>query len=244
MLRNLVKQHRHYWEDAGHLLQLAKEYEERMEAAEPRRRQYFEYWRFRLIRMSFIARMLAVEALLNNALEAYGNDDAYDLLPSLDRSFPRREQFPRITRKRPGRPFAVSLKWKLYLTPYICGDAGRMERDQYYQYDDGPYLKFKQLIIIRNDFVHARLLEDKKERPVDLYLRSGRPRPIQEITFDPDYSRFQPSLGLSSDPICFNLADAEVCRRSIWETIENLDDFLGGRILTSEFWDSDLFPFA
>ena len=244
MLRKLVKQHRHYWEDAGHLLQLAQEYEERMEAAEPKRRQYLEYWRFRLARMSFIARMLAVEALLNNALEAYGIDDKYGQLPSLGRSFPRREQFPRIIRKRPGRPFSVPLKWKLYLTPYICCDDSRMDRDLYYHYDDGPFLKFTHLTIIRNDFVHARLLEDKQERPVDLYLRSGRPQSIREMIFDPNYSRFQPSLGIGFDPVCFDLADAEVCRQSIWETIEKLNDFLDGRILTDEFWDNEHFPFA
>lgn len=239
MPERLIKQHRHYWEDAEHLMQLAKEYEAKVDPRETdRHNRYYEYWKFRMARMSFIARMLAVEALLNNALEAYGLDDKYDGLSAMARSFPRKEKFPRISRKRHGHPFQVPLKWKLYLTPYLCRADSEPVRDRYFMYDDGIYDKFKQLIVVRNELVHARLLADKEERPIDAYLRSGRPKPLQDTIFDHNQERLSGMLGSGGGPLCFHLSDAEVCRQIIFDTIGQIDEFLDGRILAPRFWDA------
>lgn len=240
MPERLVKQHRHYWEDAEHLLQLAKEYEAGVDPAESNRHnRYYDYWKFRMARMSFIARMLAMEALLNNALEAFGLDDKYEGLSAMAGSFPRKEKFPKISKKRRGHPFQVPLKWKLYLTPYICRADSRPERDQFFQYDDGIYEKCKQLIIVRNEFVHARLLTDKEERPVDIYLRSGHSKALQDMVFDHNQERISDLLGGAAGPICFHLTDAEVCRQIIFDTIQQTDGFLDGRILNPEFWEAE-----
>lgn len=240
MPERLVKQHRHYWEDADHLLTLAKAYEAKIQPTETdQHNRYHEYWKFRMARMSFIARMLAVEALLNNALEAYGLDEKYADLTQMARSFPRREKFPRISRKRRGQPFQVPLKWKLYLIPYICRAESRMVRDEYFQYDDGIYQKFKQLIVIRNEFVHARFLTDRTDGPLEEYLRAGHPKPISEMVFDHTSAKAMAFLGTNDGPICLQLADAEICRAIMYDTIKQLHEFLDGRILAPVFWDSD-----
>lgn len=240
MPERLVKQHRHYWEDAEHLLQLAKDYEARVDPAESdRHNRYYDYWKFRMARMSFIARMLALEALLNNALEAYGIDDKYEGLSAMARSFPRKEKFSKISRKRHGHPFQVPLKWKLYLTPYICREDSKPERDIFFQYDGGIYEKCKQLITVRNEFVHARLLADKEERPVDVYLRSGHPKALQDMVFDHNQERISEMLGGVAGPICFHLTDADICRQIIFDTIRQLDEFLNGRILAPRFWEAE-----
>jgi hypothetical protein len=235
----LVKQHRHYWEDAEHLLQLAKEYEAKVDPREnDRHNRYYDYWKFRLARMSFIVRMLAVEAMLNNALEVYGLDDKYEGLSAMARSFSRREKFPKISRKRHGHPFQVPLKWKLYLTPYLCRADSTPARDQFFQYDNGIYTKFKELIAVRNEFVHVRLLADTTERAADVYLRSGHAKPLQDMVFDHNQARMSEMLGGAIGPICFRLADAETCRDIIFDTIKQVDEFLGGRILSPRFWDA------
>lgn len=240
MPERLVKQHRHYWEDAEHLLQMAREYEAKVgEGGSDRHGRYYDYWKFRLARMSFIARMLAIEALLNNALEVYGREEKYVDLPTMARSFPHREKFPKIPRKRRGHPLPTPLKWKLYFTPYLCRADSVPERDRFFEYAGGIFAQFTELIAIRNEFVHARLLTDTTGPLTEALPATAQPRPLQEMVFDRLAGRLNGILGDTAGPLCFQLSDAEICRRIMFDTIRKLDEFLEGRILDPRFWDAE-----
>lgn len=189
--------------------------------------------------MSFIARMMAMEALLNNALEVYGLEAKYAALPVMAGNFPNREKYPRIAKKRRGHPFQAPLKWKLYFTPYLCRADSVPERDRFFRYDGGIYAQFTELIAIRNEFVHARLLTDTAGSLTEASPPPAQPRPLQEMVFDRRTSRLNKIIGDFSGPLCFRLSDAEICRRIMFDTIRKLDEFLEGRILDSRFWDAE-----
>lgn len=235
----LVKQHRHYWEDAEHLLQVAREYETRAGAAEDDGRgRYYDYWKFRLARMSFIARMMAIEALLNNALEVYGIDEKYGRLPAMAGDFLRRDKFPKIVRKRRGHPFQTPLKWKLYFAPYLCREDSQPQRDRFFRFDGGVYAQFTELIVVRNEFLHARFLANTNAPSPDTPASSAQPKALEEMVFDRHQDRLGEMLGGAAGPICFHLAAAEICRRIISDTIRQLDEFLDGRIFAPRFWEA------
>lgn len=239
MIETIIKHHRHYWEDADHLIKLAREYQARStEQGDPAQKEYFLYWKYRLARMSFIARMMAVEALLNNALEQYGLQDKFKILEQLAKQFPRQERFPSNRRKRVRRPYQVPLKWKLYLTPYLCDTDSRMDRDEYFQYETGSYRKFRRLIMVRNEFVHTRVAE----RDIDIVMRTNSPQPIHEadgpLAIGPEYSECCEELGIDKDPLCFKIDNALVCTQAMKQVVVDLNNFLGGRILSPDFWDS------
>ena len=240
MAETIIKHHRHYWEDADHLIKMAREYQSRAESQDDiAQKEYFLYWKYRLARMSFIARMMAVEALLNNALEQYSLQDKFKKLELLAKQFPHRERFPRNRRKRARRPYQVPLKWKLYLAPYLCESASRMERDEYFQYDAGSYRKFRQLIMVRNEFVHTRVVEHE----IGIFMRTKSPLPVADsdglLIADQDYADCCEELGIDKDPLCFRIDNAIVCTQAMKRIVVELNDFMAGRILSKDFWDSD-----
>jgi len=236
----LVKQHRYYWDDADHLIKLAREYESQAsESDKETDEEYYRFWKFRLARMSFIARMMSIEALLNNVLEEFSLPDKFKELGKLDQSFPRNERYPRNHRKRRGRPFQIPLKWKMYLTPYLCNENSRMERDEYFVFEEGAYRKFRQLIMIRNEFVHTRVVE----RDIDIQMSKHPPVSPQEhvksLLANADFSDCCKEMGIERDPVCFKIDDARVCGTAMRDIVLELNQFLDGRILTKDFWESD-----
>ncbi len=241
----IIKQHRYYWEDADHLIKLAREYEQKMqEAADETEREYYLYWKYRLARMSFIARMMAVEALLNNILEQFSIQDKFKQLPKLEGCFVRKERFPRNRRKRRGRPFQVPFKWKMYLTPYLCNEDSRMEKDEYFQYDDGSYRRFRSLIMVRNEFVHTRVVESDIDIQMRAHLPVKRGDELHDLLINEEFAECCAELGIEKDPICFKIDNAVVCSEAMRGVILELNDFLGGRVLTRDFWGSDELDFA
>ncbi len=245
MTEVIVKQHRYYWEDADHLIKLAREYDNKMQdSGDEVEREYYLYWKYRLARMSFIARMMAIEALLNNILEQFSIPDKYVELKTLEDAFTRKDRFPRNRRKRKGRPFQVPFKWKMYLTPYLCNDDSRMEKDEYFHYDDGCYRRFRSLIMVRNEFVHTRVIE----KDIDIQMRARMPvgegDELHELLINEEFAQCCDELGIEKDPVCFKIDNATVCSEAMRKIILNLDEFLGGRVLTKDFWDTDELDFT
>lgn len=245
MAETIVKQHRYYWEDADHLIRLAREYQAKVrDLAEETERDYYLYWKYRLARMSFIARMMSIEALLNNVLEQFSVSQKFKELGRLAEGFPRKERFPRNQRKRKGRPYQVPLKWKMYITPYVCNDDSRMEVDEYFTYEEGAYRKFRQLIMIRNEFVHTRVVD----KDIDIQMRSQSPLKeddkLQKFLISHEFADCCEELGIEKDPVCFKIDNAVVCSEAMRGVLVELDHFLGGRILTRDFWESDELDFA
>lgn len=245
MTETIVKQHRFYWEDADHLIKLAREYDHKLQdSADEVEQEYYLYWKYRLARMSFIARMMAIEALLNNILEQFSIQDKFKELPKLEESFTRKDRFPRNRRKRKGRPFQVPFKWKMYLIPYLCNEDSRMERDEYFHYDEGCYRRFRSLIMVRNEFVHTRVIE----KDIDIHMR-GR-TPIKEgdelhgLLINEEFAKCCDELGIEKDPVCFKIDNAVVCSEAMRSIIHELDKFLDSRVLTKEFWDTDDLDFT
>jgi hypothetical protein len=236
----LVKQHRYYWDDADHLIQLARDYESQaLDADRAADEEYYRFWKFRLARMSFIARMMSIEALLNNLLEAFSLPYKFKELGLLEDKFPRNERFPKNRRKRQGHTYQIPLGWKLYLTPYLCNEDSRMIRDEYFNFDDGPYRKFRQLIMIRNEFVHTRTTD----RDIDIQMSPKAPPSagdeIKHLLVSDQYSDCCKEMGIERDPICFKVDDARVCGKAMREVVLDLNRFLEGRILTPDFWESE-----
>lgn len=236
----LVKQHRYYWDDADHLIKLAREYESQAsESGKESDEEYYRFWKFRLARMSFIARMMSIEALLNNVLEEFSLPEKFKELGKLEGSFPRNERYPKNRRKRKGRPFQIPLKWKMYLAPYLCNETCEMVRDEYFVFEEGAYRKFRQLIMIRNEFVHTRVVE----RDIDIQMSKHPPVSPQEhvksLLATPEFSDCCKEMGIEKDPICFKIDDARVCGTAMREIVLELNQFLDGRILTKDFWESE-----
>jgi hypothetical protein len=245
MAETIVKQHRYYWEDADHLIRLAREYQAKVrDLSDENERDYYLYWKFRLARMSFIARMMSIEALLNNVLEQFSVPRKFKELSQLGSRFARKERFPRNQRKRKGRPYQVPLKWKMYVTPYVCNEDSRMEVDEYFIYEEGAYRKFRQLIMIRNEFVHTRVVE----KDIDIQMRSGLPMTeddrLQKLLINHEFADCCEELGIEKDPVCFRIDNAVVCSEAMRGILVELDHFLGGRILTKDFWESDELDFS
>jgi len=245
MAETIVKQHRYYWEDADHLIRLAREYQAKVrDLTDESERDYYLYWKFRLARMSFIARMMSIEALLNNVLEQFSIPGKFKTLNHLGDNFSRKERFPRNQRKRKGHPFQVPLKWKMYITPYVCNEDSRMEADEYFVYDEGAYRKFRQLIMIRNEFVHTRVVD----KDIDIQLRSKLPLQkddeLQKFLINNEFAECCEELGIEKDPVCFKIDNAVVCSEAMRGIVVQLDQFLNGRILTKDFWESDELNFA
>jgi len=241
----IVKQHRFYWEDADHLIKLAREYDHKMQGSEDEvEQEYYLYWKYRLARMSFIARMMAIEALLNNILEQFSVQHKFTQLSKLENCFVRKDRFPRNRRKRKGRPFQVPFKWKMYLAPYLCNDGSRMEKDEYFRYDDGCYLRFRSLIMVRNEFVHTRVVE----KDIDIEMRARLPvtegDELHDLLINAEFAECCDELGIEQDPVCFKIDNAVVCSEAMRSVILELDEFLGGRVLTEDFWDSDELDFT
>ena len=154
-------------------------------------------------------------------------------------SFPRNVRFPKERRKRKGRPFQIPLKWKLYLTPYLCIEKSRMLRDEFFAFELGAYRKFRQLIMIRNEFVHTRVVDrgiDIQMTPVSSEARKDR---IKSMLISPEYTDCCQEMGIDQDPVCFQVDNARVCGTAMREIIVELNQFLNGRILTKDFWESD-----
>lgn len=245
MAETIVKQHRYYWEDADHLIGLAREYQAKVrDLTDESKRDYYLYWKYRLARMSFIARMMSIEALLNNVLEQFSVAKKFKELERLGEGFSRKERFPRNQRKRKGHPYQVPLKWKMYITPYVCNDDSRMEVDEYFTYEEGAYRKFRQLIMIRNEFVHTRVIE----KDIDIQMRS-EPREktddeLRKFFIHHEFADCCEELGIEKDPVCFKIDNAVVCSEAMRGILMELNQFLSGRILTKDFWESDEFDFA
>jgi len=183
--------------------------------------------------------MMSVEALLNNLLEQFSIPEKFKELGKLEKHFDRKERFPRIRRKRKGRPYQVPLKWKLYLNPYLCNEDSRMERDEYFIYEEGTYKKFRQLIMIRNEFVHTRMVD----RGIDIHItpesQTAQQEQLRTIVANPEFSDCCKEMGIDQDPVCFKIDNARVCGTAMREIVLELNDFLGGRVLTKDFWESD-----
>jgi hypothetical protein len=245
MAETIVKQHRYYWEDADHLIRLARDYQAKVrDLSDENDRDYYLYWKYRLARMSFIARMMSIEALLNNVLEQFSIPEKFKELGHLEAGFSRRERFPRNRRKRKGHPYQVPLKWKMYVTPYVCNADSRMEVDEYFVYDEGAYRKFRQLIMIRNEFVHTRVIDKDiniQMRPEQSANEDGR---RQRILINREFADCCEELGIEKDPVCFKIDNAVVCSEAMRGILVELDQFLGGRILTKDFWESEELDFA
>ncbi len=238
MAETLVKQHRYYWDDADHLIKLAYEYASQADNGGTES-EYYTFWKYRLARMSFIARMMSIEALLNNALEEFCIPEKFKELGILADQFPRSEKFPKNRRKRRGRTFQIPMKWKLYLTPYVCNEDSRMEKDEYFKIETGEYRKFRQLIVVRNEFVHTRLADQVIDIHMDAQTAKPSEKQIDDILNDPDYDDCCKEMGLEQDPVCFKIDNASVCGKAMKGIILELNGFLGGRILTKDFWESD-----
>ena len=240
MIHSLVKQHRFYWEDADHLIELARDYDTRIgQEGDEGRDDYYRYWKYRLARMSFIARMMAVEALLNNTLEAFGIPEQYKRLKELKRFFTNRDKFPGNFRKRKNRPYQVPLKWKLYFTPYLCNENCLMTRDEFFEYDDGPYRKFRMLIMIRNEFVHTHLVDKNIDIHFDSPASVQEPERLASVAVSTEYSSCCEEVGIGKDPVCFMIDNARVCGRAMAAVVRQMNDYLDGRILTEDFWHSE-----
>jgi hypothetical protein len=237
MADNLIKQHRDYWEDADHLLKLAREYD--AEGAGKAEDTYYLYWKFRLARMSFIARMMAVEALLNNVLEQFSVPARFRDLHLLAAQFASKDRFPRNRTKRRGHPFQIPLKWKMYLTPYLCNEDSRMQRDEYFHHDDGAYRKFRQLIMVRNEFVHARVAERDFQIDISSKLPIEKNDTLGMLLVNEEFSDCCKEMGIEQDPICFQVDNARVCTQAMREVVLDLNRFLGGRVLTHDFWEGE-----
>lgn len=245
MAVTIVKQHRYYWEDADHLIRLAREYQAKVrDLTDENEQNYYLYWKYRLARMSFIARMMSIEALLNNVLEQFALLEKFKELDRLSSGFSRKERFPRNQRKRKGHTYQVPLKWKMYLTPYVCNEDSRMEVDEYFTYDLGAYRKFRQLIMIRNEFVHTRVVE----KDIDIHMRSqlhlAKDDKLQKLLINSEFADCCEELGIEKDPVCFKIDNAVVCSEAMRGIVVELDRFLKGRILTKDFWESEELDFA
>jgi hypothetical protein len=238
--RELVKQHRYYWDDADHLIKLAREYESQAKDNDSEKGDgYYLYWKYRLARMSFIARMMSIEALLNNILEEFSLPEKFKELEKLEDSFPRKERFPKNRRKRKGRPYQVPLKWKLYLTPYLCIENSRMLRDEFFAFELGAYRKFRQLIMIRNEFVHTRVVDRGIDIQMDPVAPEAQKDHFKNIMISPEFTDCCQEMGIDQDPVCFQVDNARVCGSAMREIVLELNYFLDGRILTKDFWESD-----
>lgn len=238
-----IKQHRYYWDDADHLIKLAYEYDSQAEDTGGVDSEYYTFWKYRLARMSFIARMMSIEALLNNALEEFSIPEKFKELEVLSKQFPRGEKFPKNRRKRRGRTFQIPMKWKLYLTPYVCNEDSHMEKDEYFDFERGEYRKFRQLIVVRNEFVHTRLADQDIDIQMESQAETSR-RQIDDILNEPDYEDCCKEMGLERDPVCFKIDNASVCGRAMKGIILELNNYLGGRILTKDFWESEQLELA
>jgi len=240
MAPHLVKHHRFYWDDADHLIELARDYEKQADEDDSERDDlYYLYWKYRLARMSFIARMMSIEALLNNVLEQFSIPTRFKELGTLAKQFPNKEKFPNNRRKRRGRTFQVPMKWKLYLTPYLCNEDSRMEKDEYFDFETGPYRKFRQLIVIRNEFVHTRFDDQDISIHIEPKFPLSKNSRRGEFEQEPDFSDCCREMGIDKDPVCFKIDNARVCGAAMREIVLELNRFLDGRILNEDFWESD-----
>jgi len=240
MTETIIKHHRFYWEDADHLIKLAREYEAKIEEQEDAsERDYYLYWKYRLARMSFIARMMSIEALLNNVLEQFSLPGKFTELDRLAPHFPRKERFPTNRRKRKNRPYQVPLKWKMYLTPYLCNADSRMEKDEYFLNDSGSYRKFRQLIMVRNEFVHTRVAEKEIDVQIEPQVRAQKGDDLRKFVIGEEFGECCQELGIARDPVCFKIDNALVCGEAMRSVMLELNRFLDGRILTRDFWESE-----
>ena len=241
-----VKQHSHYWDDAEELLRLARAYDSRIkEHGKGPDEQYFLFWMRRLCRMSFIVRMMAVESLVNNCIHQFGIEANCQFISELGQQFDQRRHFPRAKNLKDLKSISksVSLNWKVFLLPYLCTANTELNADRYFDYSNEYYETFRELIRIRNDFVHPikKIQRIQIRHPAEVEWVNGKP--ITGLIDDSDLSNFYNRTGICKDPISFRIVDAERAAEILLWIRNKLDEFLMGRILDRAFWIDDKIEF-
>lgn len=247
MAKILVKPHNHYWEDGNRFEVLAKQHKDMMqnEGKSPEDQDHL-FWMRRLSRVAFISRMMSIEALANIVLDYFGIESKFTKIDKILDSFPKGEttiKLPDSVKKRKKTIRTYPIRLKIYIAPYLCNNDSRMIYDEYFEYESEMFRKFRSLIKIRNDFIHAREVSQTIEvhkKPIIEPTRAGN---ITGLIFDDFPENFYADVRICKDPISFDVENALTCNDILKEIIVRLNYFLKERILTKGFWDQERIVF-
>jgi hypothetical protein len=158
----------------------------------------------RYARNSVLLFIVGMEALINRVLDCFICKD-----------------FPTFIREKIG-DLPMDIKW--YMAPLWCNDDPKVST---YEADKEPFQSFRELITIRNSYVHPRS-KRMKLKILDAH------RKIADYS-DPDSLNW-PQTKIPKDINHFDKKSALKAKEVVDSMIELLDGFLGGKIKKDNWW--------